>query len=185
MIKPLHLLIDGPDSVGKTTVCGYLKEAIGIPVTHMEKAKEVFNTTKTCDIELLSYVYNQTLLQLKDHDFIVDRGFVSTLVYSMVYERNPRDLDYIDDLEKALSPEVYILINNNDEVLEQRGDEVVPVADFDYIRSTYQSVAKGRGYTVIDVTEKESVQVFTEIILSLVSRGCLPLNPRYICGKEA
>lgn len=171
--ESLHIIIDGCDSVGKTTLCANLSQALDIPVTHMEKAKEVFTTRKTCDIETLSYMYNHTLVQLKEHSFIIDRGYVSSLVYTEVYERPSNKVAYIKDIERALNPVVYILVNQDIDTLKARGDEVVPVADFGYIQSTYEVIAKNRRYAVIDVTDLTPLRVFERVMSDLEKKGAI------------
>lgn len=171
--ESLHIIIDGCDSVGKTTLCRNLSQALRIPVTHMEKAKEVFTTRKTCDIETLSYMYNHTLVQLKQHSFIIDRGFVSSLVYTEVYERPAEKVEYIRNIERALEPIVYILVNRDIKTLKARGDEVVPVADFEYIQSTYEVIAKNRGYAVLDVTDLSPLRVYEQVMADLRNKGAI------------
>lgn len=105
--KPLHLVIDGADKVGKTTVCKLLSKKLGIPVIKMQDMPKFFGDNP----ELASEIFNKTITQFKDTSFILDRGFPSSIVYSTLFSRK-YPLDYLNKIIDELNPRVVILEAN-------------------------------------------------------------------------
>lgn len=80
-----QVYVDGPDGTGKTGISKWLANELGWPRLEMGPVDDF-----GC-IEEKSAVFNTTLRQLHDAevDLVVDRGPVSSLVYSEVFERDP------------------------------------------------------------------------------------------------
>jgi thymidylate kinase len=126
--NPLHIMIEGPDGAGKSTIAKLLSEKIKIPILEMYTNRHIF---ETC-IEECSEVFNRTLAQLKDVSFILPRGFISSLVYSKVYKRT-YDLSYIKKISAILNPRVAYLYVDKDIIRRRKKDEFTNDKIFDII----------------------------------------------------
>ncbi len=109
LIKNIIIFVEGSDGIGKSTLAKKLSNKLHIPLLKMPKAKTAFNTNS---IEEVAYVFNQVLLQLKNTSYIVDRGPISSLVYSKYYKRNSK-LEYIYSIIKKLNPLVIYLTSSD------------------------------------------------------------------------
>lgn len=155
------LLIDGPDGTGKTTICNELATLLKIPLVKMPNMKQYFENGMT---EEFSKFFNEILVQFKTTDFILDRGFTSSLVYSNVYKR-PFDLSYIDDIEKELQPKVFILTASDEELFKRRPTDEIIAQEFRIeVNAEYRRLAKERGYIIIDTTGSTIEEVKQEIL---------------------
>lgn len=103
-MKPLHLIIDGSDNLGKTTVVKMLSMKLGLPIIKMPNMTEYIGRGAT---EEFSKLFNETIIQFREYPFILDRGFPSSLVYSSIFNRE-FNLSYIEETEKLLDPTVFI-----------------------------------------------------------------------------
>jgi thymidylate kinase len=161
--SPLHLLLDGVDNVGKSTVAGILSRKLSLPIVSMPSAHKFFLNG---NIEQAAYVYNLTLTQFKDTSFIMDRGFPASIVYSKVYRR-PLDHAYIAEVVSELDPEVFILLDLDVEKLKQRGDEIIDPNLFYQIQDTYHAFAREHSYRIISVNGQTSEEVANRILQCL------------------
>lgn len=153
--KPLHVLIDGTDKVGKTTVCELLRLSTGLPLIKMKDMPIHFKK----DPEGASEIFNKTIQQFHKYSFICDRGFPSSIVYSKIYNRE-HDFSYLDELQKVLDPIVIILVSYAD-----RGkDEIVEESKRLTVQEEYIRQAKTTDWYVIDVTNLTPSQTLREII---------------------
>jgi len=122
ILKRTTLFIEGPDGIGKTTTIDLLKNKLNLPVLKMMRAKKAFNAN---NIEEISYVFNKTLEQLKDVGYILDRGPISSLIYSKIYGRKS-NLKYILPLIQKINPVIIYLTSSEDKQLERKEkDEVI------------------------------------------------------------
>ncbi len=162
MKKNYHIFIDGPDGCSKTTVSKGLHKKTGFPIIKMKKAKNFFNKKS---IEDASYVFNTTIAQLPlEYSYIIDRGFVSSLIYSKIYKRK-ENLDYINKLEKIIKPKVVILTANNEELFKRRKtDKVISNEMRKKIKNEYDKMAKKRKYYLIDTTGKTRKRILIEVL---------------------
>lgn len=152
--KPLHLLIDGTDRVGKTTVCELLRLSTGLPVIKMKDMSTHFSS----EPEKASEIFNKTIVQLKKYSFICDRGFPSSIVYSKIYKRK-YDLSYLEDIQKELNPVVIILVSYAD-----RGkDEIIEEKKRLELQEEYIRQSNANGWNMIDVTNLTPSQTLSEI----------------------
>lgn len=163
MKYPMHLLIEGVDGVGKSTVCELLSKRLAMPITRMPEAHFFFNASNKRAIEDAACFYNMTLLNFAPLSFIMDRGYVTSLVYSAVYRRD-NDLSYTTLIEEALQPYVFVLINSDLKALEGRKvDEVIHVSDISRIQAEYLRLATFRGYQVVETKGLSPDQVADRI----------------------
>lgn len=156
--KTLHLIIDGPDKVGKSTVCQLLSRRLGIRVLKLDKMHKFHKTAP----EEVSEVFNDTLLNFSDISFILDRGYPSSLVYSSIYKRT-YNLDYLDLFKEILKPKVFILYRSK----PRAQDEIIPGSDYDKILKEYLSRAKRNRWTLIDVKDYSPDQLCSLILKKL------------------
>lgn len=159
---PIHILIDGPDKVGKTTVIKMLSDQLNIPVIKMTNMKDYLTGSLSENkAEEFSKLFNETLIQFKDSSFIMDRGFTSSIVYSRVFNRS-FDLSYLDDIEQILQPKVFILTGTRFD-----DDDVYSNAQMEIVNAEFCNLALERGYNLVSNTRKTPFGVVVEIINSL------------------
>jgi thymidylate kinase len=110
------IFIEGPDGSGKTELVNRLNRGGYGPIVRLPKSQEFF---KKGNIEEASWIFNNTIGQLISKcNFIVDRGYFSSLVYSKIYKRKT-DLSYIWDIHKKLKP-IIIFLDAKDSILFER-----------------------------------------------------------------
>jgi len=154
--KAIHLIIDGSDKTGKTTVCYLLSKKLNMPVIKMQNMPHYLTRA---DPELASEVYNRTLLEFKDFDFIMDRGYPSSLVYSSYFKRT-YDLTYLAKIERDLNPIIIILVTDN----PRADDDVWSQNDLKLINTCYKSMAIKHGWYVINATNLTPGQTCQKIL---------------------
>lgn len=158
MIKlPIHVVIDGSDGLGKTSVCQMLGRIMSLPVIKMSNMREYI---KKGSAEEFSKLFNETLVQFEEYDFILDRGFTSSLVYDKVFDRKS-DLIYLTRIENALQPKIFILTGLVPDGTYNyfRGDEVFDNTQVLAIDREFVKLAQERGYEVIPVWGKSPMQI--------------------------
>jgi thymidylate kinase len=164
----MHIFIEGPDGVGKSTVIKKLQQILDIPVIKMEKAHKGF--TKGI-IEDLSYVFNTTLIQFKKYDFIVDRGFLTSIVYSNIYNRE-FDMDYIYRINNELKPLIILLTVDSDKIFERRpSDKVIDakeririIDEYNDIYDSFTLTSKDFNIKKINTSNLTRDEVFKEVL---------------------
>lgn len=162
--KGVHIFIDGPDGCSKTTIAKMLSAKTGFPITKMPHAQKHF---KDGSVEAMSYIYNMTIAQFSRYNFIVDRGFISSLVYSNVYDRKT-DLDYTRKIMEELDPLIIILTATDAELFRRRpSDAVIAKTQRVKVRREYERIAKSIGLPLINTSKKTKGQVL-ELVLSKI-----------------
>lgn len=154
-MSKLHLIIDGTDKVGKTTVCDILKVQLNLPLIKMKDMNVHFHVNP----EVASEIFNKTIVQFKDYPFICDRGYPTSIVYSSKYERT-HSLEYIEMVKKELNPVIVILVS-----YKQRGeDEMIAEKDRLELQDIFQQKAEFYGWNVIDTTDLTPQEVCNQIL---------------------
>jgi thymidylate kinase len=99
VVKIKQIMLCGNDRSGKTSIARYIAKKLNWPIIKINTGQYVREGVPigSNELERLMKVFNETVWQFKDSNFILDRGFISTLVYSKVYERT-YDTNYILDL---------------------------------------------------------------------------------------
>lgn len=166
--QPLHILIDGPDKLGKTTIIERLSRQLNLPVVKMPDAKKY---VAAGNIEEFSKFYNEIIVQFQEFDFIMDRGYPSSVAYSEVFNRDSESVAYTKDIEQQLRPKVFILTGERPFAEDDIPEHAVRFKDLKYV---YEHLANRRGYELIDVTDKSPTEICNQIIVSLLSAGALP-----------
>ncbi|RPI82238.1 MAG: hypothetical protein EHM34_07255 [Nitrosopumilales archaeon] len=97
MIK--QLMFEGCDRCGKSSVAQSVSKQIQWPIIKIDTGSFVREGVPigSTNLERIMRAFNQTVSQFKDSNFILDRGFVSTQVYSKAYKRF-YNTDYIDSI---------------------------------------------------------------------------------------
>ena len=172
---PKHIIIDGADGLGKTTICQMLGRKLQMPVVKMPNMKEYLDKGTP---EEYSKMFNETIVQFADYDFILDRGFTSSQAYSSAFGRD-FDLRYLDNIENILQPKVFILTGRRQNDIHYAGNQ--PTFHYQYFRTDesfneekveivdkeFANLAKRNGYTLIEVWGK-SPQEVVDIIFRAV-----------------
>jgi len=97
MIK--QLMFCGNDCSGKTSIAKEVSDSLKWPIIKVNTGAYVREGVAigSNELERLMKVFNETVFSFCDFNFILDRGFISTQVYSKVYERK-YDITYIDKI---------------------------------------------------------------------------------------
>jgi hypothetical protein len=130
------ILIDGPDGVGKSEICKILSQKYQLPIARMVDADRDL-------IESNSFIYNTTLEQFPG-PFIMDRGYPTSIVYSILRMRE-NDLNYIDNLFSDRIVCVFII--DADEPF--RTDEITTPEEWHILRRLYREAASVHQWQVI------------------------------------
>jgi thymidylate kinase len=168
-----HIFIEGTDAVGKSTLTKSLSKILNLDIIRMQKAVKGF---KNDTIEDMSYIFSTTIAQLKNYDFIVDRGFVSSLVYSKIYKRK-YNFEYINDVNKSLKPIIIILTSDIGTIIRRRKvDKIITNSKRNEIIKEYENVykkLKSKNYNVhlIDTTNLNKKEVLDKSIEILKKHG--------------
>lgn len=161
---PLHILIDGSDNLGKTTVINLLSRKLDLPIIKMPNTAEYIEKG---NVEEFSKFYNETLVQFAEFDFIMDRGFPSSHVYSQVFKREV-DLGYTSMVEQKLKPQVFIFTGieegSYDKNFSFQTDPIWTEKDKGSIDEEYYYLARKKGYHIISVRGKSPLEICNEII---------------------
>lgn len=178
ILKTLILFVEGCDGIGKTTITKHLSKRLNLPVLKMMKAKVYFKKGRET-IEEFSYVFNQVLLQLRNTSYIVDRGPLSSLIYSQIYNRKSK-LSYIYPLLRQINPLVIFLTTSKKSVLfeRKRKDAVITITERLKILEGYETFFKNQNlvrYLRINTAYKTPSQIIKEILKYLEKRNYIEL----------
>lgn len=156
MTKNLHILIDGPDRVGKSTVCQILSRRYDLPVIKMPNMPEYVKKGNT---EEMSWLFNQTIAQFHEYGFIMDRGYTSSLAYSRAFNRD-FDLSYIEQIKGILRPYVFILYRDDG---KEPNDDLYPKSELDLVKQEFLNLADFERVHPINVEDMSPCEIVTEI----------------------
>lgn len=130
----MSLIIDGPNGIGKTTLCNELLKT---------KAFADYKYVHLTAEDKNSYSYYTALL--KNQKLILDRGPLDELVYSSLYGRKPRiTLSEVNSIFKTtpcyvlLPLDLQTLITN----LTKKGEEESKECDITFITNEYNTFVK-------------------------------------------
>lgn len=165
MAQPIHLLLDGSDRLGKTTVVNLLSRMTQLPIIKMPNMSAYI---KGDNPEEFSKLFNEVIVQFAETSFILDRGFTSSLVYSKVFNR-PFDLSYINNIEQILKPKVFIFTGRvfhspSPRFLRLGNDEIFKDNLLTEIDREFTFLAEERGYNLIEVYRKSPIEICNEIL---------------------
>lgn len=161
MKKPLHIIVEGGDGTGKSTVVQLLSRKYNLPIIKMPVPQD---KVRTAQIEELSEIFNKTLVQFHEIDFICDRALLSSIVYSKLLNRT-YNLNYINNIEQILDPVIIIMSAYKDgENRPFRGDDIYSADEINKVDIEYLSLAQEKKYPVIYVSGKSLLKVVDEAI---------------------
>jgi thymidylate kinase len=105
-----QLIFEGNDCSGKTSIAKEVADALKWPIIKVNTGAYVREGVAigSNELERLMKVFNETVAQFDTYNFILDRAFISTQVYSKVYERK-YDISYIDGIIKNHSDNALII----------------------------------------------------------------------------
>lgn len=153
--KVLHIIVEGVDGTGKSTVVKKLSEMLDLRIIRLQDMDKYFKKGIT---EEISESFNKTLVQFKDVAWIADRGFPSSLVYSLYFLRK-YDLRYIDEVMKELDARIFIL-----DVAPRVVDNLITHHEQDQIRGLYLKLADKYNWTVLSCTGRTPEDICAMII---------------------
>lgn len=154
------IIIEGVDGSGKTTTCNLLSKELNLPVIKLKNVPKYFTT----NIEEVSRVFNETVEQFKSFSFILDRGLVSSIIYSRVYGRKD-NLDYIFSLFGEIKPKIFILTADEKTLFERKPeDEIIDIEKRKKLDLEYRKLSNYMRWELIDTSEKTPEVVCKEII---------------------
>lgn len=170
LMKPLHLIIDGSDNLGKTTVLSLLSQRIGLPIIKMPNMKDYIEMDKA---EVFSKLFNETVVQFVQYPFLLDRGYTSSQVYSKLFGRK-FDLGYLKDTEEALQPKIIIFTGRHrngmtGEVTYKSfcKDKIFNEEEKSKIDEEFCNMAEERGYPLIEVNGRTPLSI-VEMIQKMI-----------------
>lgn len=139
-------IFEGVDLSGKSTLAKNQSESEDIPI--IKKKLEIFNHARKDwlvkgDIELITQMFFESIYPLGiKYDFILDRGLLSSLVYSKFFNRDI-NLDYVYEyIYGRYSNYILIkLVYISEEELEKRyalrGDKIFSLDELKIIQKLY------------------------------------------------
>jgi hypothetical protein len=117
--------------------------------------------------EEMSRMFNETIVQFP-YDMILDRGYPTSLVYSKIYNRDTKDIDYISEIASKLKAKVFILTASDKDILaRKKTDELIDNEKRIAINKEYKDFGRFMGWTVIDTSNLEPQYVCKEILKKL------------------
>lgn len=128
------IFVDGPDGVGKTGYSEWVARNLGIPRLEMRPVDDL-----SC-IEEKSAVFNAALRDLHDQgcDLVIDRGSVSSIVYSRVFDR-PEPEHAWKTLEHV-NPTIVYLACDPKELGIRYEDEILETSEVRKLAEVYDDV---------------------------------------------
>lgn len=168
MKHPLHLVIDGSDNLGKTTILNMLSEKLQLPIVKMPNMSRYI---KDGNAEQFSQLFNETVVQFAQYPFLLDRGYSSSVVYSKLFGRS-YDLSYLQGTEEALKPTFVILTGRrriNDEITYTSfcKDPIFDDEQKGKIDEAFCELASVNGWPLIEVWGKTPEQIFEEVLIAI------------------
>lgn len=180
-MKPMFIVLEGIDGTGKTTACAKIKEFLE------SKGQKVKITAEPSDSDIGRYVRNTDGLTpeveallfvadrgvhtekirkdiLKGYSVVCDRYYLSTLAYQSAAGMDMKWLKQINS-KVILEPDITIVLDVDPEIslgrVGKRG-ETTRFEKLDYqkkVRKKFLSLAKKKGYKVIDASAEQDAVV--------------------------
>lgn len=166
MKKPRHIIIDGSDGLGKTTILEKVSLILNFPIIKMPNMKQYIEENNA---EQFSMLFNQTVIQFAQYPFLLDRGYTSSLVYSKLFGRK-FDLGYLKDTEEILKPLVIIFTGEytdpcgKTDYISFRGDDLFSSKEQKRIDREFCRLSRLREYPLVHVCNKTLLQVTEEVL---------------------
>jgi hypothetical protein len=168
MNGPMHIVIDGSDNLGKTTVLNILSEKLQLPIIKMPNMPKYIKDGNT---EPFSQLFSETVMQFKQFPFLMDRDYSSSVVYSRLFARD-YDLGYLKDIREALNPKFIIFTGRrfiNDEIHYTSfcQDQVYDEEQKGLIDEAFCDYATANGHPLVEVWGKTPEEIAKEVILKI------------------
>ena len=132
------IVVEGPDLSGKSTLAKNLATELGYKYIKWPYSSKIL---EKCPDESGETFLN-TIKQFKDVDMVLDRGFISNIVYVEAYDRD-YDFTYIYNLVEELNP-IFISLEPTSQVIhsryEKRGDDFVNKLELEKLIKIYYKV---------------------------------------------
>lgn len=132
------IVVEGPDLSGKSTLAKNLAIKLGCKLIKWPYNSKIL---EKCPDESGETFLN-TIKQFKDVDMVIDRGFISNIVYVEAYDRD-YDFTYIFNLVEELNP-IFISLEPTSDVVhsryDRRGDDFVNKLELEKLIKIYYKV---------------------------------------------
>lgn len=132
------IIVEGPDLSGKSTLAKNLATELGYRYIKWPYSSKIL---EKCPDESGETFLN-TIKQFKDIDMVLDRGFISNIVYVEAYDRD-YDFTYIFNLVDELKP-VFISLEPTSQIVhdryENRGDDFINKLELEKLIKIYYKV---------------------------------------------
>jgi len=131
------ILVEGPDCVGKTTLCKQMSELTGIPVWKCPAEKDIFRGGAG-GVSLWFDLHLANLLDQTAYRIISDRSFLSEAVYAQVFGRQT-DAELLDVIElRHYNIGTKVLYVHSSELPHQE-DDLVPKERYWDVKRAYDA----------------------------------------------
>jgi len=126
------IILEGLSRTGKTSISNALKdEGYGRIVSvkdKMPQCKDLTSFYKGC-----FYAYDAFLESFDDETFVLDRSFLSEMVYPSFYKRSASiDLKYIIDFVKRNEIHLFLLTNTHEDYMKRKPKDSYVYSSEDY-----------------------------------------------------
>lgn len=132
------IIWEGLDGSGKTTLQNAISKNLNIPLVKLNIDKKLFNG----DIEQYGEVFNRCIVQLKSLNFMLNRSFPGSFVYSKVYNRK-HNLKYLGGFEKKLNynAKIVFLTTNSykTNIRRRKRDKLIDKSKFKELWEEYEN----------------------------------------------
>ena len=137
MIK--RIILEGVDGSGKSTVAKEIQEITQFDIVQGSS----FEIAK----EGRQYMFEYMLSLAKKDNIIMDRFYLSNLVYGKLFDKNTLNSLQVNAIEKELGNDslTFILLPQRDFLisnLKKRGDEYINIEDVDPILERYEAISE-------------------------------------------
>lgn len=166
------LVIEGPDCVGKTTVCRALQKKLNWPLYNHVKLENKEDWSKMVDFG--GKVEYELLRQIDwtKNNLIIDRFYASSIIYPTIFNRNV-DTSYLNFLPGSV--EVVIDLNWNELLYryDTRKDKFINIEKLEEIWKAYHTYSQlhiPKYIKRLELNGNESVNQITEEILKMIKK---------------
>lgn len=157
------ILVEGPDNSGKTTL---IQELIALGAVLLEFPKKTSEGRFTC-VSRNEVAIFETMLQYfhSDQTFILDRGYLSNIVYESVLRSQRTDV-FMDDFQRLVENNKVLVVGlTRNKLNDTFADDLISISEdqFNKIVDTFESLYKALWITPYKILEHD---VFNNVIES-------------------
>lgn len=168
--KGFMFIVEGADAVGKTTLINELSGRTGFKVV---KGSD-FSIAEKGVTHMFLYMLEQLL---SEEVLIVDRSFISNLVYAPLYDKNMLNKEQVDALIRVINDRsLTVYLKGDLEIctnrIMTRGDDYVKASELEGILSAYDKVISDVRVKLplieYSIKEYDSYQIVNELMTNVI-----------------